>query len=139
MLRRIRAIAALDPEVGAVIAARDERRRIGLQVLAARFAPPVDELSDGDGIGTGTSAGTESMAADNRVDIMHTLTSFETFDSLAGATREPDEVIPLVTELVLRVMTGRYIAGHGPLQMLIRPRDAAAAPAWNRLLTLSRS
>ncbi|HEV2638782.1 MAG TPA: helix-turn-helix domain-containing protein [Actinocrinis sp.] len=84
VLRRIRAIAVLDPEVGAVIAARDERRRTGLRVLAGRFG----------------------AVGEDRVDVLHALTSFETFDTLAGPGREPDEVIPLVTELVLRVMTG---------------------------------
>jgi hypothetical protein len=33
------------------------------------------------------------------IDILHTLTSFETFDNLAGATRRPDEVVSLVCRL----------------------------------------
>jgi hypothetical protein len=37
------------------------------------------------------------------VDIMHVLTSFETFDSLAGPGRELDDVVALVADLVLRV------------------------------------
>lgn len=99
VLRRIRAIAALDPEVGAVIAARDERRRIGLRVLASRFASLADTPE--------AEGGAEAAAGFDRVDVMHTLTSFETFDSLAGPNRPPDDVIPLVTDLVMRVMTGR--------------------------------
>jgi hypothetical protein len=33
------------------------------------------------------------------IDVLHTLTSFETFDSLAGPTRGPEEVIALVRRL----------------------------------------
>src|ERR1700761_2944629 len=36
-MRRLRALAQLDPDVGAVIAARDQRRRDGLAVLAGRL------------------------------------------------------------------------------------------------------
>src|SRR5579863_2570862 len=37
VMRRLRALAALDPDVGAVIAARDQRRRQGLTVLVSRL------------------------------------------------------------------------------------------------------
>ena len=37
VMRRLRALAALDPEVGAVISARDQRRRDGLAVLVSRL------------------------------------------------------------------------------------------------------
>ncbi len=42
VMRRLRALAALDPEVHAVITARDERRRRGLEILISRVAadPP---------------------------------------------------------------------------------------------------
>ena len=99
VLRRIRAIAALDPEVGPLIAARDERRRQGLQVLARRLA---GDGTGGDREGSGAD-GSEREATDTIIDIIHTLTSFETFDALAGPDQEPDDVIPIVTDLVLRV------------------------------------
>ena len=38
VMRRLRALAHLDPDIHAVIAARDERRREGLQELVKRFA-----------------------------------------------------------------------------------------------------
>src|SRR4051794_40726911 len=38
VMRRLRALAPLDPDVGAVIAARDALRRRGLEVLAGRLA-----------------------------------------------------------------------------------------------------
>jgi hypothetical protein len=36
---------------------------------------------------------------DEAVDILFTLTSFETFDTLAGPDRSPEEVTPLVDQL----------------------------------------
>lgn len=107
VLRRIRAIAALDPEVGPLIAARDERRRQGLQVLARRLAGGVgSDGAGGDREARGADGGARE-AAGAIVDIIHTLTSFETFDALAGADQEPEDVIPIVTDLVLRVAIGR--------------------------------
>ncbi|MGW4891597.1 TetR/AcrR family transcriptional regulator [Kitasatospora sp. NPDC004240] len=60
--RRVRALAALDEEVGRVIAERDARRRHGARVLIGRLpdAPP-------------------DAAA-----LLFVLTGFETFDALAG-------------------------------------------------------
>lgn len=104
VLRRIRAIAALDPEIGPVIQARDERRRTGLQVLAGR-------LDAARGTGNGPAEvlmpGATATAGDDRIGLAHMLTSFETFDALAGPDREPDAVIPVITDLVLHVMTTR--------------------------------
>lgn len=89
VLRRVRALATLDPDVGPAIAARDQRRRDGARVLLARRA---------------AAAGRVQPAADleTLVDVVHTLTSFETFDTLAGHDRDPRDVAPLITDLVLR-------------------------------------
>ncbi|WP_051837167.1 TetR/AcrR family transcriptional regulator [Streptomyces sp. NRRL WC-3742] len=62
--RRLRALGALDEEVGRVIAERDARRRQGASVLAGRLP---DAPSD--------------AAA-----LLYILTSFETFDALASET-----------------------------------------------------
>ena len=71
--RRLRGLAALDPDVGQVIGARDDRRRTGAEVLAGRLAAT-----------TGSPAG-EGTELDGRfAAILHTLTGFEVFDSLAG-------------------------------------------------------
>jgi AcrR family transcriptional regulator len=86
VMRRLRALAALDPEVATVIEARDERNRAGLQILVDRIAQQ--------------SHTTSPIHAATVVQVVHTLTSFETFDSLAGPTRQPTEVLPLVVELV---------------------------------------
>jgi AcrR family transcriptional regulator len=71
-MRRLRALALLDPDVGAVITARDQRRHQGLTVLAGRLA------------GTSLTA----AEADRAVRVLVTLTSFETFDTLAGPDRD---------------------------------------------------
>ncbi|GCE30414.1 hypothetical protein KDA_58980 [Dictyobacter alpinus] len=83
--RRLRALAGLDPEFEQVIHSRDERRRRGVGVLVARIQerygyPPPEK-------------------AEEAIDVLFTLTSFECFDSLAGKTRNPEEVAPLVYKL----------------------------------------
>ena len=79
-MRRLRALAALDPDVGAVIAARDQRRRDGLAVLVGRLpAPPADP--------------------GRAVRMLSALTSFETFDALAGPDQDLAAVIPDVVQL----------------------------------------
>ena len=87
-MRRLRALALLDPDVGAVITARDQRRHQGLTVLAGRLA--------------GTSLAGTSMTgaeADRAVRVLVALTSFETFDTLAGPDRDLADALPMVTSL----------------------------------------
>jgi AcrR family transcriptional regulator len=79
-MRRLRALAALDPEVGAVISARDVRRRSGLLVLVGR-------LSEHHLI---------TVESDRAVDLLFTLTSFETFDSLAAPGKSTEDVVPTI-------------------------------------------
>jgi AcrR family transcriptional regulator len=93
VMRRLRALAALDPDVHAVITARDERRRQGLEVLVGRLGPPGD-----------------TQPAD-AVRALLALTSFESFDTMAGQDRDPGDVVPLVTGLADVVLTN--LAGPG--------------------------
>ncbi|MHB1538094.1 MAG: hypothetical protein ACYCUM_09630 [Solirubrobacteraceae bacterium] len=72
-MRRLRALAALDPEVGAVISARDERRRTGLGVLASRIF----------------AEGVTAAEPDRAVPLLFALTSFETFDALTPSRSSP--------------------------------------------------
>jgi len=83
--RRLRALAALDPDFEQVIQARDERRRKGVRVITQR-------LSEQKNIPPDTSP-------DEIVDVLFTLSSFETFETLAGPTRSLEEVAPLVCKL----------------------------------------
>ena len=85
VLRRLRALAATDPELEPVFHARDERRREGLRVLMGRLVPGGD--------------------AAELVDILHALTSFEFFDDLSQDGRSPDEVAGLIQRLVRMSLT----------------------------------
>lgn len=82
-MRRLRSLARLEQEVGGVISARDDRRSSGLAVLVAR-------LSDQHIL---------NVEPDRAVQILFTLTSFETFDSLAAdnlsMTEVEDEILVL--------------------------------------------
>lgn len=84
VLRRLRGLAALDPDFGQVIRARDERRREGLGVLVRRI------------VGQSQS---EARALDEVVNMLYTLTSFECFETLAGPARSLEEVAPQVIRL----------------------------------------
>lgn len=85
VMRRMRALGALDPEIHAVLAARDERRLHGLRVLLSRFDEHAPTAAKPD--------------ADELARILHVLTSFETFDALAGSDQQLTEVTPLVARL----------------------------------------
>jgi AcrR family transcriptional regulator len=83
VMRRLRSLARLEKEVGGVISARDDRRSSGLVVLVAR-------LSDQHVL---------NVEPERAVQILFTLTSFETFDSLAAdnlsMTEVEDEVLAM--------------------------------------------
>jgi AcrR family transcriptional regulator len=81
VMRRLRALAALDPDVGAVIAARDQRRRQGLTVLVSRLP---------------ASTG---APAEQTVQTLYALTSFETFDTIAGPDQDLAQALPVVIRL----------------------------------------
>ena len=83
--RRIRGLAALDPDFEQAVHTRDEWRRRGLRVLVGR-------LAEQNGRPT-------SSTLDEVVDLLYTLIGFECFDTLAGPTRSPAEVTPLVQRL----------------------------------------
>jgi AcrR family transcriptional regulator len=100
--RRLRALAALDPDVGAVISARDSRNRTGLEVLVGRIATHRDI--------------TMSARPNDAVRVLHTLTSFETFDSLAGDDNQPADVVPLVTQLAEAALGVSLIGEHPGLE-----------------------
>jgi hypothetical protein len=67
-MRRLRGLAAVDPEIRQGIRARDERRRHGLRLitgdLTERYGRP------------------ESRKQSEVVDVLHMLSSFESFDAL---------------------------------------------------------
>jgi AcrR family transcriptional regulator len=84
--RRLRGLASLDQEFELVVRARDERRRKALGALIQR-------LADQEGRPT-------PDAINQIVDLVFTLTSFDTFNTLAGPTRTCADVAPVVQRLV---------------------------------------
>jgi AcrR family transcriptional regulator len=89
--RRLRGLAAVDPDLGAALQARQEWRRNGATALVGR-------LTDERGV---PPAG----AAPDVIDVLFTLTSFETFDTLAGSAKTPEAVVPLVQHLARAVLS----------------------------------
>ena len=87
--RRLRGLAALDPDFEQVIRARDERRRQGLGVILQRLVE---------------QHGPPAAAIDEKVNVLYTLTSFETFDTLAGPTHSLEDVTSLVQQLARAVL-----------------------------------
>jgi AcrR family transcriptional regulator len=92
VIRRIRGLAAIDPDFEQAVQARDERRRDAFRTIVGRLAQGCNQPS--------------AQAQDEVIDVLHTLTSFETFDNLAGATRSPQDVVPLVCRLADAVLEG---------------------------------
>ena len=77
-IRRVRALGVLDPELGDAVEARNARRREVVRVLVERLGqrygrPALDERAQAE-------------------ELLYTLTSFETFDMLAGPKRKLPEV-----------------------------------------------
>src|SRR5579872_5892228 len=73
VMRRLRALAALDPDFEQVIRTRDEWRRKGVRTIMQQIVEKqMPSLSE---------------TFDETVDVLFTLTSFETFDALAGTAR----------------------------------------------------
>ncbi len=85
VMRRLRALAALDPDFEHVIRTRDEWRRQGLRVIVQRLVEkhgrPAPE------------------ALDEAINVLFTLIGFECFDTLAGPTRSIEEVVPMMQRL----------------------------------------
>jgi AcrR family transcriptional regulator len=85
VMRRLRALAALDPDFEQVIRTRDEWRRKGVRAITQQLVEK-QLLAAG-------------KTFDETVNVLFTLTSFETFDTLAGTTYSLEEVVPVVQRL----------------------------------------
>jgi AcrR family transcriptional regulator len=85
VMRRVRNLAALDPELARALAKREDYRREGLRRLLTHLT------RNGVGLARGPF---------EPLDVLFTLTAFETFDSLAGAERRVLDVVPVVQHLV---------------------------------------
>ena len=90
LIRRLHAMITLDVEMAKADGARQERRRQGLRVIIGRLNEKYQLAAD--------------FQFNEVIEIVHTLTGFETFDALAGTTRSPEEVVPTVQKLILEVL-----------------------------------
>ena len=90
IIRRLHGLAVLDPEIEDGERARNERRRDALRTAVGRVAEQHGRPT------------AESRA--EVIDILHTLTSFETFDILAGVTRGIEEVTPQIARLARTII-----------------------------------
>jgi AcrR family transcriptional regulator len=84
VFRRFRGLAAIDPELGEALRMRQERRRHGVRTLVGRLSERAGGLPD-----------------DELIDVLFTLTSFDSFDVLAGPERSLREVAPTVQRAAL--------------------------------------
>jgi AcrR family transcriptional regulator len=94
ILRRLHAINRLDDEMGKADAERQERRRTALRELVGRLKKSPSGFS-----------------FDEAVEVLQTLTSFETFDTLAGENRTPLEVVPIIQKIGRDIVSGYPNAG----------------------------
>jgi AcrR family transcriptional regulator len=91
LIRRIHGIAAIDPEFGAAVEARNRRRRMA----AARI---VDQLGDG---------GRDPEDKTQRIATLYALTSFEFFDALAEGYGNVNDAASSVLVLVRKALASR--------------------------------
>jgi AcrR family transcriptional regulator len=91
LIRRIHGIAAIDPEFGAAVEARNRRRRMA----AARI---VDQLGDG---------GRDPVDKTQRIATLYALTSFEFFDALAEGYGNVNDAASSVLVLVRKALASR--------------------------------
>lgn len=85
VIRRLHTLGVVDPEIAPGLLARNQRRRQGLKVILERYCrvyPPLTPVQ-------------EPVA----LDTLQMLTSFETFDALAGDGRSVEEVGKIVCKL----------------------------------------
>ncbi len=93
LIRRIHGIAAIDPEFGAAVEARNRRRR----GAATRVVEMLDQRSEGKG----------RADREQRISTLHALTSFEFFDALADSSGSVDEAARLLPGIVERAISDR--------------------------------
>ena len=86
--RRLRAAAMHDAELAAAIASRNERRRKGVSELIRRLGEKAHPV----------------VAREEVANVVFVLLSFDTFDALAGESRTPEDVVPIVSQSVRAVI-----------------------------------
>ncbi len=85
VIRRLHALGAIDAEIGQGLRARNERRRKGLLVIVEAYCKSYPPLT--------------SLQLPIAINTLHMLTSFETFDALAGPGRSFEEVVEIIRKM----------------------------------------
>jgi len=88
--RRLLALAALDAGLERTLRARQEWRRQGLRVVVARVRERYGRPAVG--------------PQHETIDLLFALTSFQTFDVLAGPKRSPADVVPIALRVARAVL-----------------------------------
>jgi AcrR family transcriptional regulator len=84
VVRRLRALSALDPEF-TDHEDRNQRRRHAITVLLRRLSPPPGDLDD-------------------KADLLTALTSFESYETLAASGRDADAAARLISAAIRRLL-----------------------------------
>jgi AcrR family transcriptional regulator len=85
LTRRLHGLAALDPEFGEVIRARQERRLGGIRVLLGRLCAHNSSL--------------DAATAEAAISTLFMLTSYECYDALVSTGQDPDRVTLILRNL----------------------------------------
>lgn len=85
---RLRAAALDDPELAAAIQTRTERRRVALTEMMRRLGPHV----------------TPVVPRSELLNVLFVILSFDTFDAIAGPSRTPNDVVPVIRRMVHAVL-----------------------------------
>ncbi|MCI0540407.1 MAG: hypothetical protein L0Z50_34830 [Verrucomicrobiales bacterium] len=83
-------MGALDPDFEQALHERDERRRRGIREILTRLQNNRSQLP--------------RLSLDEAINLVWTLTSFETFDALAGPKARPSDMLSLVHGVVLAAL-----------------------------------
>ncbi len=112
VIRRVHALAALEPAIAQSVQARNARRRHELEMILKRVRGQYGH--------PGFSKFSEAL------EIVYMLTSFESFDQLAGASRRPNEVADAIKRMALAtvVLHGAEIES-GKAQVVARAPRAS--------------
>jgi AcrR family transcriptional regulator len=85
---RLATAAATDADLAAIIASRNERRRLGTTEIVRRLGSEIQPI----------------VPKSEVVNLLFVLLSFDHFDALAGKDRTPNDVVPLVRATVYAVL-----------------------------------
>jgi AcrR family transcriptional regulator len=87
LMRRLHGLSALDPEFALALDARNEKRRVGLRQVLHRLQPR-----------------RQAEWIEAKTALLHAVTTFGVYDSLATAAGTPEQATPLVLKLVLALL-----------------------------------